>query len=501
MDDMFDILEPDHRPITSEPTLSTISPPPPAPPADDDENGDEASDASADSDFYSDEESPPKNAVEQKIVYVVEGDSDGGSSDDDLEERLLNQEKRKKQADDDAEFALHTMLTTPRLPPTPYDPPDYQPIVDKNRILRSYRKLRDAYLKECDRHTRTREDIIEHKKKIEACKKLGKERMKKQEEVRKRQDSVIKEWMALEKEFKDKEKELHQDTNELATELRQLKHDLQYEYSNLDQETRNLEKEEDKLVGKENELRFLVRDAGVVSAENAALNSTKFRLQRALKTNNEVTESGEERLEKVSEELGLVEVDVFMLQRSVKVAEEETRKWRQRYSMVEKDLKRAEKLLQDFTKSKMKELELKHGVAAGPHASLTAENIAFKNNAKKNTTKNKKSTNASMGLSQFARGFESIDTLSVDTGNSSSLMEAVFGVGKGSSTAATAQSVPRSYLPHPQFGGKTTEFAEGMPIHFHDTSHDIAVKNNRRGTAKARSMAVDPELWLEAAED
>ena len=71
---MFDILEPDHRPITSEPTLSTISPPPPAPPADDDENGDEASDASADSDFYSDEDSPPKNAVEQKIVYVVEGD-------------------------------------------------------------------------------------------------------------------------------------------------------------------------------------------------------------------------------------------------------------------------------------------------------------------------------------------------------------------------------------------------------------------------------------------
>ena len=196
----------------------------------------------------------------------------------------------------------------------------------------------------------------------------------------------------------------------------------------------------------------------MVSAENAALNSTKFRLQRALSTNNEVTESGEERLEKVSEELGLVEVDVFMLQRSVKVAEEETRKWRQRYSMVEKDLKRAEvrldkhedstanmmsrashnklcdnslpehcpnyhnttvltlliathfatrssqKLLQDFTKSKMKELELKHGVAAGPHASLTAENIAFKNNAKKNTTKNKKSTNASMGLSQFARG-------------------------------------------------------------------------------------------------
>ena len=84
-------------------------------------------------------------------------------------------------ADDDAEFALHTMLTTPRLPPTPYDPPDYQPIVDKNRILRSYRKLRDAYLKECDRHTRTHKDIIEHKKKIEACKKLGKERMKKQE--------------------------------------------------------------------------------------------------------------------------------------------------------------------------------------------------------------------------------------------------------------------------------------------------------------------------------
>lgn len=77
------------------------------------------------------------------------------------------------------------MLTTPRLQPTPYDPPGYQPIVDKNRILRSYRRLRDAYLIECDRHTRTREDIIEYKRKIEACKVLGKERMKKQEEVRK----------------------------------------------------------------------------------------------------------------------------------------------------------------------------------------------------------------------------------------------------------------------------------------------------------------------------
>jgi hypothetical protein len=311
--------------------------------------------------------------------------------------------------------------------------------------------------------------------------------------------------MALEKEFKKKEKEFHQDTNELATELRQLKHDLQYEYSNLAQEGRNLEKEEDKLVSKENELRFLVRDAGVVSAENATLNSTKFRLQRALNTTNEVTESGEERLEKVSEELGLMEVDVFMLQRSVKVAEEETRKWRQRYSMVEKDLKRAEKLLQDFTKSKMKELEVKHGVAVAGGSytgQLTAENVAFNNKAPK-----KKKSKASMGLSTLARGFQSIDTLSVDTENTSSLMEAVFGVGeKKRSTAATpAQSVPRSFKlaskPQLEFSGKTTEFAEGMPINFHDTYHDIAVKNNRRGTAKARSMAANPELWLETAED
>mmetsp|Transcript_17266 Transcript_17266/g.35575 ORF Transcript_17266/g.35575 Transcript_17266/m.35575 type:complete len:496 (-) Transcript_17266:21-1508(-) len=495
MEDMLDILEPDHIPITSSSGSSSLRQPPPSPspgPPTGNDNKDDASEQSDDSDFYSDEEDPSKKVVEQKVVYVVEGDSDEGSSDDDLDERLLNAEKRKKQADDDAEFALHTMLTTPRLPPTPYDPPDYTPIVDKNRLLRSYRRLRDAYLTECDRHKKTREEIIDHKKKIEACKELGKQRMKKQEEVRKRQDNTIREWCALEKQYKKKEKELHHDTNELATELRQLKHDLEYEHSNLDQEQRNLDKEEDNLVVKENELRLLVRDSGVAHAENEALNSTKFRLQRALNTNNEVVESGEERLEKVSEELGLVEVDVFMLQRSVKVAEEETRKWRQRYMMVEKDLKRAEKLLQDFTKSKMKELELKHGVAV---TQLTAENIAKANFNKKTTAK--------IGLSQMARGFQSIDTLSTGTENSSSLMEAVFGMTKNMSgkAATPAQSVPRSFKSHPEFSGNTTEFAEGMPIDFHDTYHDIAVKNNRRGTAKARSIAVDPQLWLESAED
>jgi len=187
------------------------------------------------------------------------------------------------------------MLTTPRLPPTLYDPPDYIPVVDKNRLLSSYRRLRDAYLKECERHKNTREEISDHLGKIKACNELGEQRMKKQDEVRKRQDSTIKEWMALEKEHKRKEKELHHDTNELATELRQLKHDLQYEYSNLAQETRNLDKEEDKLVAKENELRFLVQDVGIKNAENEALRSTKFRLERALNTNNEVTDDGEER--------------------------------------------------------------------------------------------------------------------------------------------------------------------------------------------------------------
>lgn len=69
MDDMFDILEPDHRPITSECSSSAISSPPPAP-SPDDENGDDNSDKTVDSDFYSDEEAPPNKVAEQKIIYL-----------------------------------------------------------------------------------------------------------------------------------------------------------------------------------------------------------------------------------------------------------------------------------------------------------------------------------------------------------------------------------------------------------------------------------------------
>jgi len=197
-----------------------------------------------------------------------------------------------------------------------------------------------------------------------------------------------------------------------------------------------------------------------------------------------------------------------MLQRSVKLAEDECRKWRQRYAMVEKDLKRSEKLLKDFTKSKMKELELKHGVAA---SRLSEENLAAIQESPRRETFSEssfggssgKQPKATMGLSQMARGFKSIDTLLVDTGdNSSALMEAVFGIGQKATTAQSGAQSPRSFkIANNKFGGKTTEIAEGMPIDFHDTYHDIAVKNNRRGTAKARSLARQPGLWSENLED
>jgi hypothetical protein len=49
--------------------------------------------------------------------------------------------------------------------------------------------------------------------------------------------------------------------------------------------------------------------------------------------------------------------------------------------------------------------------------------------------------------------------------------------------------------------GKHGEVVEGLQIDFSDGYHDIAVNNNRRGTAKARSIAKQPMLWSESMEE
>ena len=198
MNEIFDVLEPDR---TSHQVDAGAG-----------EEDEEMSQVSRDSDFYSDEEDPanaPKK--ESEIIYVGDDEAeeaeDGGASSQD------------KQNDDDGELAIHNMLATPRLPPTPFDPPDYTPIVDRNRLLSAYRRLRDAYLTECERHKETNQSIDDHLDKIKRCKDLGNVRMGEQAATRKKQDDIIKEWITLEKTHKRREKELHKDINELATEL------------------------------------------------------------------------------------------------------------------------------------------------------------------------------------------------------------------------------------------------------------------------------------------
>lgn len=237
-------------------------------------------------------------------------------------------------------------------------------------------------------------------------------------------------------------------------------------------------------------------------------------------------------------QLGLTEIDAFMLQRKVKVAEEESRKWRQRFLMVEKDIRRAEKLLKDFTKSKTNELEAQGGLLAstgggggsgprweslpspagggrvsvsgggrrleeGSWGGESSSERAKKKKVGRRRRDKKKEISASPSLSQLARGFNSVDEL-MGGSPSSTFMKAVFSGDSDLTSAKGRNKTPLELSPlglqvkekrRGRFGGLTTEIAEGMAIDAHDTYHDIAVKNNRRGTAKARSYAGAADLW------
>ncbi|GMH97791.1 hypothetical protein TrST_g12659 [Triparma strigata] len=562
MDDMFDVLAPGSVSVGSKKKEELEQAKQAREQADQEEEGGEEDVADDDSDFYSDESdsNKPQPKKERQIIYEVESGSEDDSGDGG--ENDTNEEDGRRE-DAQSEMALHNVLLTPRLPPTPFDPPDYQPIIDRNKMLSAYRRIRQAYLMELEKHKETREEINFTLGRIKDCKATGVERMDKMKVCRQKQDQYLKEWSDLEKVQKAKVKEGKRDVAELQTELRQLKHDVKYEEALKENEERKLDKNEDELVKKERELAFLVRDVQVANVENQVLHQTSNKLDKALTTNKEVTEDNEERLQKVSEELGLTEVDVFMLQREVKTAEEECRKWRQRYLMVEKDVRRAEKLLKDFTKSKSNELEVKHGsvlgngggsqggsggfrsdfessingyqslgspmsipsrasVSGGRERSRDKSREMSRDVVKRGRRKRKDEklggggVGATKSLSHMARSFNSVDELR--GGADSTLMRAILG-GETNlvSTRGGGGGGGRAIKPTPfellkplkgrgaegtgKFSGMTTELAEGMPIDFHDTYHDIAVKNNRRGTAKARSYAQSADLWPEGLTD
>lgn len=155
--------------------------------------------SSADSDFYSDEERP-QSQQQPKIIYEEPFDSDEACSDAASE--------HSAEPDLDEGVPLHTMLATPRLPPTPYDPPDYTPILDKNALLAAYRRIRNALLVERERHQETRDEIVVVLDKIKLCREFGAEKMKKCTEVRERQDEIIKDWKQLIVKNDKKEKEV-----------------------------------------------------------------------------------------------------------------------------------------------------------------------------------------------------------------------------------------------------------------------------------------------------
>ena len=76
-------------------------------------------------------------------------------------------------------------------------------------------------------------------------------------------------------------------------ELRELNTKLEYEKSQLSDEGRRLDKIEDKIVGKDNVLKGMVREVGMVNQENVVMHKTEVSLERALKTTTDVAESGE----------------------------------------------------------------------------------------------------------------------------------------------------------------------------------------------------------------
>jgi hypothetical protein len=544
-----------------------------------------------DSDFYSDEE--PLASSAPKLIYKDASSSESESdTDTDTDTDTDNssqsgsqspsrppkkKKKRKKNKnhrpetpvglDPSDELTLNTVLATPRLDPTPYDPPGFEPGIDENRLLSSYRRIRDALIVERQRHAVTRDMIAHEQEQIDACKEFGVVKMAKVEMVRKKQDEMVLEWKALLKKEESKKKELHQDLAELSTELRNLKQQLEYEIALSEQEQRNVDKVEDEIVVKEMLLGQLMGDVGVKTRENYTLHAAGEKLQQALESTKDITDDGEERLALVSEELGLTEIDVFMLQRQVKVAEEEAKKWRHRYLMVEKDVRRSEKLLADFSKTKGAALP-DGGGRGGFSTSVVRESVSgggFGSSNRSLSSTTSLSLSSSVGdfgsnslramrnggdsLSGLARGFGGIDekskwvgskggggrTATTNTVKNTDFLEAVLkergtaasssngGGGGGRSQGGLRSSMFRNPSPLEQglFGGtvgggliggggggkagaagsKSGEVVEGMQINFHDTHHDISVNNNRRGTAKARSIGRKPALWPEALAD
>lgn len=76
-------------------------------------------------------------------------------------------------------------------------------------------------------------------------------------------------------------------------ELRELNTKLEYEKSQLSDEGRRLDKIEDKIVGKDNVLKGMVREVGMVNQENVVMHKTEVSLERALKTTTDVAERGQ----------------------------------------------------------------------------------------------------------------------------------------------------------------------------------------------------------------
>ena len=223
-----------------------------------------------------------------------------------------------------------------------------------------------------------------------------------------------------------------------------------------------------------------------------------------------------------------------MLQRQVKQGEETTRKWRHRFFMVEKDVKRSEKLLASFTGRE----SMRNSKTNAP----SEIDDYLKNN------KHTFQATGDLGLSGMARGFQSYDdgnlirgsSDDIDVGTPSAFMEALmFGEsqkrelrsGGGISSSLSSVSSSNRGGKHSRYGserlrnnerqkflsplGKKHKLkktvsklargtvADGMKIAPLDSYADILVNNNRRPTAYGRSVERDPQLWppLEESRD
>jgi chromosome segregation ATPase len=325
--------------------------------------------------------------------------------------------------------------------------------IDEQRLLIAYRKVRDSLLIERDQAEVSADRVSTLERNLRLCAQVGSERMEKLNEVRDKQDETIIKWKILEKEAKRKKAELGKDVSELKREAREISHALDYEQSQLKDEEKATDKFEDDMYVKDNEIRILVRELGMASQESQSLAKLSDGLRRALTTTTRIANSGEDELENVTKRLGNVEIKLHGQQRDLKIADEESRMWRHRYQMVEKDLWRAETLLDTLVSGQ--------GTKKGKESNRNPKNGYYNRAAASNNT--------------------SSTTTGYSDGTSSALMNAVM---DGSNKGEQGDT----------FFGR--QMAEGMHIDRHDTFNDIAGRHNRRQTANARSRVQHPELWL-----